>query len=264
VRRGADLISKRARIALREQLVGTTVGYIDQEFQAAEIALDEAYHPPENGARRGRVEQYYRTMDFTAAEDARRFLDVCEAFLEGTVEPAKNPLVEHLRRDGYSFVDGRFVSQRPTLDDAARGTIGALGVPAVDEAWRRMFARAASDPEGAITAARTLMETVCKHILDDLGEGGDDAAELPALYRAVSTKLNLAPDQHTEQVFKQILGGCTTVVIGLAGVRNKLSDAHGKGPRAARPSARHAELAVNLAGSMAAFLVATWAARRSP
>jgi len=65
-----------------------------------------------------------------------------------------------------------------------------------------------------------------------------------------------------EQVFKQILGGCATAVNGLAGIRNKLSDAHGKGPHAARPSARHAELAVNLAGSMAAFLVSTWTARK--
>ncbi|EQD46232.1 abortive phage resistance protein, partial [mine drainage metagenome] len=41
----------------------------------------------------------------------------------------------------------------------------------------------------------------------------------------------------------------------------QISDAHGKGKRAVRPRARHAELAVNLAGSMAAFLVATWKER---
>ena len=97
----------------------------------------------------------------------------------------------------------------------------------------------------------------------DLDEVPDEKADLPALYRVVSTKLSLAPDQHTEPVFKQILGGCATVVSNLAGVRNKLGDAHGKSPLAARPSARHAELAVNIAGSMAAFLVSTWAARKA-
>ena len=158
------------------------------------------------------------------------------------------------------------------LEDGARNpmtrttdlALRAMTDDGVHDVWRRMLDRRDADPEGAITAARTLLETVCKHILADLGEHADENAELPALHRVVSTKLNLAPDQHTEQVFKQILGGCATVVGGLAAVRNKLSDAHGKGPRAARPSARHAELAVNLAGSMAAFLVATWAARKSP
>jgi hypothetical protein len=67
---------------------------------------------------------------------------------------------------------------------------------------------------------------------------------------------------HTEQVFKQILGGCATVVNSLAGIRNKLSDAHGKGKLAARAAPRHAELAVNLAGSVCAFLVATWEERK--
>jgi len=44
----------------------------------------------------------------------------------------------------------------------------------------------------------------------------------------------------------------------LGTLRNKISDSHGQGRRPVRPKARHAELAVNLAGTMVAFLVATW------
>ena len=51
-----------------------------------------------------------------------------------------------------------------------------------------------------------------------------------------------------------------SVVQGLGTLRNRLSDAHGIGMSASRPAPRHAELAVNLAGSMAGFLVATWEA----
>jgi hypothetical protein len=133
----------------------------------------------------------------------------------------------------------------------------------VREVWTRMLERQSTDPEGAITAARTLIETVCKHILDELGETNGEGVELPGLYGAVANNLKLAPSQHTEQVFKQILGGCATVVNGLAAVRNKLSDAHGKGKLAARPSPRHAELAVNLAASLTAFLISTWLERRA-
>jgi hypothetical protein len=74
--------------------------------------------------------------------------------------------------------------------------------------------------------------------------------------------MNLAPDGHKEQVFKQILGGCQSIVESLGSLRNKLSDAHSPGPKRAKPLPRHAELAVNLSGTMAMFLVATWEARR--
>jgi len=125
--------------------------------------------------------------------------------------------------------------------------------------WSRALDRRRSDPEGAITAARTLLETVCKHILDEQGiEYDDRRIELHQLYRLVSVELNLSPSQHTEEVFKQILGGCSAIVNGLGTLRNRLGDAHGKGKMPVRPAVRHAELAVNLAGSLALFLVETW------
>jgi len=37
----------------------------------------------------------------------------------------------------------------------------------VREAWRKALERRSSDPEGAITSAKTLLETVCKHIIED-------------------------------------------------------------------------------------------------
>ena len=51
------------------------------------------------------------------------------------------------------------------------------------------------------------------------------------------------------------------MVESLGALRNKLGDAYSPGPKRARPQTRHAELAVNLAGAMAKFLVATWEAR---
>ena len=117
-----------------------------------------------------------------------------------------------------------------------------------------------SDPEGAVTMARTLLETVCKHILEDAKVEFSPGADLPTLYRATADKLNLAPSNHTEKVFKQILGSATSVVEGLGALRNRLGDAHGKGKRPPKPVGRHAQLAVNLAGAVAAFLVETWQA----
>jgi len=128
--------------------------------------------------------------------------------------------------------------------------------------WNKALERRTDDPEGAITIARSLLESVCKHLLDEMGEPYEDKADLPKLYGLTASKLNLGPSQHTEQVFKQILGGCHSVVEGLGALRNRLSDAHGKGKALVRPQSRHAHLAVNLAGTMAMFLVETMEGRR--
>lgn len=125
-------------------------------------------------------------------------------------------------------------------------------------AWQRSLERRYQDPEAAITSARTLIESVCKHILDEAGEQYDDKADLPKLYKDAAKKLNMAPEQHQEEIFKQILGGCSSVIQGLGTIRNKLGDAHGKGKGSVKPSKRHATLAVNLAGSMAAFMISAW------
>jgi Abortive infection C-terminus len=146
-------------------------------------------------------------------------------------------------------------------DDATTDVLEALEVDHVVYVWRKALNRRADDPEGAITSARTLLESVCKLILDDYGVPYSDD-DLPKLYGKVAKEMRLSPSAQTEEAFKQILGGCYSVVMGLGTLRNRLSDPHGQGALPVRPAARHAELAVNLAGAMASFLVETWEARR--
>jgi hypothetical protein len=80
------------------------------------------------------------------------------------------------------------------------------------------------------------------------------------LYSITANQLNLAPQNHHEEIFKQILGSCQSVVNGLGSLRNKVGDAHGKGIRYVKPKERHAKLAVNLAGSLSSFLLDTFKA----
>ena len=148
--------------------------------------------------------------------------------------------------------------QNGIIAKSATKTIEKFNQEYINLEWTKAMQRKADDPEGAITTARTLIETTCKFILDEFNETYKDDIELPKLYKLTAEKLNLAPDQHTEQVFKQILGGCQTVVEGLGALRNKLSDSHGKKTTQAKPTSRHAELAVNLAGTMTTFLLETY------
>jgi hypothetical protein len=178
--------------------------------------------------------------EFATYADRRRF--IWDSFA---------PLVAHLEE----------VRDYPS-DAAITLGLSRLDANHVRILWQKALGRREADPDGAITASRTLVESVCKLILDERRVTYDDDAKLPALYARVASTLNLAPSQHSEKVFRQILGGCQSVVEGLGAARNRLGDSHGQGKRAVRPAPRHAELAVNLAGAMSLFLVSTWEARR--
>ena len=135
-------------------------------------------------------------------------------------------------------------------------SIDMLSCESADYLWSKALSRTEHDADGAITAAKSLIESVCKQILIERNVGYDDSYDLPKLYKLTSKSLNLAPENHGEDIFKQILGGLSTTVYGFASLRNKFSDAHGQ-TAGYRVSKRHAALAVHLAGSMASFLIQT-------
>lgn len=169
----------------------------------------------------------------------------------GIIGEAFTPLVDHLEG----------ANSAPS-DSVVADVAFQFDVEGVHAQWTKAVERRKKDPEGAITSARTLLETVCKRILDELQVDYSDKEDLPKLYGKTAAALKLAPSQHTETEFKTILGGCQTVVNGLGTLRNKLSDAHGRGGKAVKPADRHANLAVNLAGAMATFLIETFEVRK--
>lgn len=140
----------------------------------------------------------------------------------------------------------------------------SMNAPVVGQLWDKALSRRASDPDGAITAARSLLETVCKHVLDDLGQEYAGDADLPALYRLVRKELRLSPEGAIDEPLKHLFGGCTTVVESIGVLRNRVSDAHGRAVDDPVASKQYAALAVNLAGAMAVFLCEVWDELRSP
>lgn len=179
---------------------------------------------------------------------------------------------DHLRHDGYRLIIVRRLSGSPVYEvqpvvlgspaeNAISQALADFDPDTVHARWTQALDRQNTDPAGAITLARTLLEDVCKWIIIEAGETYEEKDDLPVLYRKLAKILKLAPDGHTEPVFKQILGSCQSIVESLGSLRNKIGDAHSPGPKKVKPAARHAQLAVNLSGTMATFLVSTWATR---
>jgi hypothetical protein len=142
-----------------------------------------------------------------------------------------NPILE---RDGYRLTRGEGISGHPTFrvvhiqtqgqpaDDLISEALSSFDAGGVHQAWLKALARREADPEGAITAARSLLETLCKYISDGVSAEYGPNDDLPKLYNAAAEHLGLAPSQHTETVFKSILGNCQSIVGNIAGLRNKL------------------------------------------
>jgi len=163
------------------------------------------------------------------------------------------PVIDGLRLSGGSISPS---------DNIVTDTLSHIDSDFVNEAWQTALRRRFEDPNGAFTAARSLLETVCKHILHDADITYDRNANLPDLYHLTSKVLNLAPGKHSEQEIKRMLGGIVVTIEGIGNLRNILGDAHGKSIDSENPDVRHAEFAVNIAGALSTFMISTWESQK--
>jgi Abortive infection C-terminus len=119
----------------------------------------------------------------------------------------------------------------------------------------------ADDFDGAITNARSLIEAVLVGLEKHLDTAPPSyEGDLPKLYKRVRKLMKLDPDaREIDDALKPILTGLSSVIYGLAGTRNKMSDAHA---RTYRPARHHAKLAVNAANTLADFLIESYVYQR--
>ena len=119
-----------------------------------------------------------------------------------------------------------------------------------------------ADYDGAITNARSLVETLLISIESELDpKATDPDGDLVRSYNRVRNLLNLDPGRKDiSDALKQVLTGLSSIVHGLATMRNKMSDAHGT---TYKPARHHAKLAVNSAKTLADFLFETMAYQKA-
>lgn len=193
-----------------------------------------------------------------AALDPRPFLN-----LNLDVALAAAKLNEHLKFDGYEVVQDGLAYKLRALGAGSVKLSAPVKVSheltqlAIDDNIRKCEDKlAAGDYTGAITNARSLVESVLVGIERDFDAGAAEYdGNLQALYKRVQKLLNLEPDRKDiSDSLRQILSGLVSIVGGLAGIRNKMGDAHAT---SYRPSRHHAKLAVFTAVTLADFLFET-------
>lgn len=276
---GHDLISKRTRIAFREAMSRyLPLRLIRTAFEGAEIECDAGFQPPETGERRCLVEQFYHRLNFKNSGDAGRLLRTYEEIIDQLDREIVAPkirkaevdsLVGHLKRDGYRYLEGRFVpvsgSNNLHLDQIRVFAAGA-DLHYLSKQIERIQHSVSDDPALAIGSAKELVETCCRTILNDLGEEAPANAELKELTKATFKKLNLLPDDVPEpargaDIIKRLLANLNTISVSLAELRNLYGTGHGKDGKTRGLAERHAKLAVGSAGTLVTFLFETHTAR---
>jgi len=132
--------------------------------------------------------------------------------------------------------------------------LSGLSLTGVRAAWLRAASRLPSSPSAAITAARTMLESTCKTVLQERGEAPDESGDLGKLFKQTRKSLGLDPAKGVSQNVLQLANGLTQVVDGLAGLSNRAGDRHGLPSGAKVTNLSFASLAVHSAGTVALFL----------
>jgi hypothetical protein len=124
----------------------------------------------------------------------------------------------------------------------------------VQRLWTKAKARLRDDPEGAVTAARTMIESACKVLIDEWGGSYTNNDDLPKLFKELSSNLGISAASQVVDEYRKLGGACSTIVNAISCIRNRTGDAHSS---AEKVDPTHASLVVNLAGSLVSYLVAT-------
>lgn len=126
-----------------------------------------------------------------------------------------------------------------------------------------------SAPDFAFDLSKTLVESVCKTVLADLGEVAEPNWDAPQLLKETTNRLSLLPYGHPDPAkardsVEKTIRGMLQTIQGLCELRNKYGmAAHGRDAFAARLDIRQATLAAQAADTIAAFLYRTHRDARS-
>jgi hypothetical protein len=137
------------------------------------------------------------------------------------------------------------------------------GYKAAHEDFERAMSFIESDPEQAMGSASSILESICKGILNRMDKPLPKDQSLKQLVKATYSAMNLSPDSHADPDIKQVLGGIASAAIGIGVIRTKHSSFHGRTDeqKKYRLTARHARLAVGSSAVLGCFLVETYLER---
>lgn len=122
----------------------------------------------------------------------------------------------------------------------------------------RALSQANSDPASAVTAASSMIESMCKVYLETHCIQFPNNENIKSLWKTVSKHLGLDPGSKEDDNVKKVLSGLISIVSGVGALRTRAGSAHGRGvekPYKLEP--RHAWLVINASSTIRTFVLKT-------
>jgi hypothetical protein len=178
-------------------------------------------------------------------------------------------LNRYLVHDGYELqqqsINVRLVragTSAPVVE-ALADALQTIDFDTVQRDLQRALTSAETDPEDAVTAACSVIESLCRSVLCELELPMPTQLDIKGLYKAVRDPLGLAPGREdvSPQIaadVREILGGINSTIQGIGALRTHAGDAHGRERGFKRIDARIARLAIHAAAGAAIFIIETW------
>lgn len=277
-------ISHKTALYFVELMTDWTMREIEQLFVsngmtkrlAEDQTLDEGKWPIGGSVRRNTAAKFIAAADLSDPSQAAAFLRVCDdVFAQmrsagGVGGSASAELQRLLTRDGVKFDDpgqiepSQLQAPQGSRLDQALPDFKLIRDPEVlrEHAVRFQRASVAGDAPDAILAARELLESACKLVLEERDREWPKNASTGQLYGLVSEELGLDAggiegDDEGAKAARTVLSGLARVADGLGELRTRIGRGHGR-TRRSRARNRHADLATGAAATLAVFILDTW------
>ncbi len=172
-------------------------------------------------------------------------------------------IVEKLKISGKQIFIGRQILVGKETIEKRGGQIKQMfDAEYVTQQINLMESSIENSPHVAIGVAKELIETCCKSIFEERDLEYDKNWDLTKLMKATTKLLKLTPEDISNEAkasssIKQILGSLSSVVQGIAEIRNEFGSGHGKNGKFIGLQPRHAKLAVGSASTLAIYLLET-------
>ena len=181
---------------------------------------------------------------------------------------------DSLSHDGFEIVERTRISSKPVFSGRMKYTGKAsierkgneirviFDAEYVSQQINLMESSIETSPYQAIGVAKELIETACKSIFKSRQEEYNKNWDLSKLMKETTKLLKITPDDISNEAkaassIRQILGSLSSVVQGIAEVRNEYGSGHGKDSGFKGLQPRHAKLAVGAASTLAIYLLET-------
>lgn len=221
-----------------------------------------------NGQRRGLTAEHVASLDLARPEDVGKLLRVFDDVFAEVIDPegenaarARARLLATLTSDGFApGSDGHLRAVAGRRVEIPLDQIADIDV--LQEHLDRIDREVDTDPAGALSAAKALIESTAKIVLRETGGTWTSNVKFHAVVSDAQKALGLmvgtlAPDKAGDESLKKILDGLYKVAIGIGELRNRYGRDHGRDVPLRGLSARHARLAVHSGTAYCRFLLDT-------